>query len=186
MSTLLSLSLYHTSFLPLWISILFMDIKSIVEKGPHLTTEIVGLLCIVISLPICIFIIFIALHTKIREGTILQTLVSVKEEKRIIAEYLLAYILPFFAFDFTRWDQVIPFLIFYLTLGFLCVRHNYLSVNILLEIAGFRLYRCSLKNDDGIVTDQIVISHRRLNSFVGESLYLSSLNNEYKLDTRLK
>ena len=181
MSTLLSLSLYHTSFLPLWISILFMDIKSIVEKGPHLTTEIVGLLCIVISLPICIFIIFIALHTKIREGTILQTLVSVKEEKRIIA-----YILPFFAFDFTRWDQVIPFLIFYLTLGFLCVRHNYLSVNIMLEIAGFRLYRCSLKNDDGIVTDQIVISHRRLNSFVGESLYLSSLNNEYKLDTRLK
>ena len=173
MSTLLSLSLYHTSFLPLWISILFMDIKSIVEKGPHLTTEIVGLLCIVI--------IFIALHTKIREGTILQTLVSVKEEKRIIAEYLLAYILPFFAFDFTRWDQVIPFLIFYLTLGFLCVRHNYLSVNIMLEIAGFRL-----KNDDGIVTDQIVISHRRLNSFVGESLYLSSLNNEYKLDTRLK
>ena len=56
----------------------------------------------------------------------------------------------------------------------------------MLEIAGFRLYRCSFKNDDGIVTDQIVISHRRLNSFVGESLYLSSLNNEYKLDTRLK
>lgn len=143
MSILLSLSLYHTSFLPLWISILFIDIKSIVEGSPHLNTEIVELLCIVISLPICISIIFIVLHNKRRERTIPQTLVSINEEKRIIVEYLLTYILPFFAFDFTRWDQVIPFLIFYLTLGFLCIRHNYLSVNIVLEIAGFRLYRCN-------------------------------------------
>ena len=186
MSTLLSLSLYHTSFLPLWISVLFIDIKSIVEQIPHLTTEIASLLCIAISLPICIFVLCIAIHTKRREEAPPQTLVSVKEEKRVIAEYLLSYILPFFAFDFTRWDQVIPFLIFYLTLGFLYIRHNYLSVNIVLEIAGFRLYRCNLKDDDGIVTEQIIISHRCLNNALGNKLYLSSLNNEYKLDTILK
>lgn len=184
MSKLFSLSLYHTSFLPLWISILFIDIKSIAEKNTHLITEIISVSCILISLLLAVVILLVALCTKGKEGASQQTLISVKEEKSITAEYLLSYILPLFAFDFTQWDQVVLFLVFYLTLGFLCVRHNFFSVNIMLELAHFRFYSCRLKNEDNQETEQTILSHRRLNSCVGELLYLRSINNEYKLDIR--
>lgn len=98
------------------------------------------------------------------------------------AEYLLSYILPLFAFDFTVWNGVVLFLIFFTTLGFLCIKHNYFSVNIILEIAEFRFYNCILKNEDGIESEQIIISRRRLTGCIGEELYLKALNNEYKLD----
>ena len=89
---------------------------------------------------------------------------------------------PLFAFDFTQWSQVVLFLVFYLTSGFLCIRHNCFSVNIILEVKNFRFYRCKIENEDGKFLEQRILSHRRLNGCVGETLYLKSLNNEYKLD----
>ncbi|MBQ1502206.1 MAG: hypothetical protein IIZ45_06305, partial [Firmicutes bacterium] len=37
------------------------------------------------------------------EGTTPHKVLSATEEKTITAEYLLSYILPLFAFDFTQW-----------------------------------------------------------------------------------
>lgn len=40
------------------------------------------------------------------------------------------------------------------------------------------------KNEDGQVLEQRIISHRQLTGCVGETLYLKSINNEYKLDIK--
>lgn len=117
-----------------------------------------------------------------RAGRSEYNLKSVKEEKTITAEYLLSYILPLFAFDFTLWNEVVLFLIFFITFGFLCIRHNYFSVNIILELANFRFYQCELENEDGVVIEKRIISHRKLNGFKGENILVKSLNNEYMLD----
>ena len=37
------------------------------------------------------------------------TINDAKESKTITAEFLLSYILPLFAFDFTQWDEVVKF-----------------------------------------------------------------------------
>ena len=182
MSKIFSLSLYHTSFAPLWISILFIDIKSCIENTSNLWTEYISIGCILVLCLIALVVLLMALCTGGKEGTTPQMLMSATEEKTITAEYLLSYILPLFAFDFTQWSQVVLFLIFYLTLGFLCVRHNYFSINIILEITNFRFYVCKVENEDGQIMEQRIISHRRLNGCVGETLCLKSINNEYKLD----
>lgn len=182
MSRIFSLSLYHTSFAPLWISILFIDIKSCTENQSNRWTELISIGCILISCLIALTVLMVALCTNGKEGTTPHRVISATEEKTITAEYLLSYILPLFAFDFTQWSQVVLFLIFYLTLGFLCIRHNYFSVNIILEVANFRFYFCTIENEDGKILEQRILSHRRLNGCVGETLYLKSLNNEYKLD----
>lgn len=182
MSKIFSLSLYHTSFAPLWVSILFIDIKSCIENQSVRLTETISIGCILISCIIALIVLKVSLCTNGMEGTIPHKLISATEEKTITAEYLLSYILPLFAFDFTQWSQIVLFLVFYLTLGALCIRHNYFSVNIILEAANFRFYFCSMENDDGKVLERRIISHRRLNGCIGEILYLKSLNNEYKLD----
>lgn len=182
MSKIFSLSLYHTSFAPLWISILFIDIKSCIENTSNRWTEYISIGCILISCLIALIVLRMVLRTDGKEGTIPQIIVSVTEEKTIAAEYLLSYILPLFAFDFTQWSQVVLFMIFYLTLGFLCVRHSYFSINIILEMAKFRFYICRVENEDGQVFEQRILSRRKLTGCIGEELYLKSINNEYKLD----
>ena len=111
-----------------------------------------------------------------------QLLISAKEEKSITSEYLLSYVLPLCAFDFTKYDQVVEFLFFYLILGYLCVKHSHFSVNIVLDFCGFRLYDCELQNVDHKHINKIVISKRKLNMCVGEDIYIKSINNNYRLD----
>lgn len=183
MSKIFFLCLYHTSFAPLWISILFIDIKSCIEIPSNQWTEYISIGCILISCLIALIVLLAALYnTNGKEGTTQHKVISATEEKSITAEYLLSYILPLFAFDFSQWSQVVLFLIFYLTLGFLCIRHNYFSMNIILEIVNFRFYTCMVENEDGQKSEQRILSHRRLNGCIGDILYLKSLNNEYKLD----
>ena len=182
MSKIFSLCLYHTSFAPLWISILFIDIKSCIENPSNRWTEYISIGCILISCLIALIVLLVALCTNGKEGTTPHKVISAAEEKTITAEYLLSYILPLFAFDFTQWSQVVLFLIFYLTLAFLCIRHNYFSVNIILEIVGFHFYSCIVENEDGHQLEQQILSYRSLNGCIGDILYLKSLNNEYKLD----
>lgn len=182
MSKLFSLSLYYISFAPLWLSIIFIDVKSCIENLNNLWTEKISIGIIIMCTLICLIIFWIEFKSSGKESAIPEVLKQAKEEKTMTAEYLLSYILPLFAFDFTVWNGVVLFLIFFTTLGFLCIKHNYFSVNIILEIAKFRFYNCILKNEDGIESEQIIISRRRLTGCIGEELYLKALNNEYKLD----
>lgn len=176
--------LYHTSFIPLWISILFIDIKSCIENPLNQLTEYISIGCILISCVIALIVIMVKLSKNDIEGTATHKVISAIEEKTVTTEYLLSYILPLFTFDFTQWSQVVLFLIFYLTLGFLCIHHNYFSVNIILEIANFRFYTCIIENEDGQKSEKRILSKQRLNGYVGETIYLKSLNNECKLDIK--
>lgn len=182
MSKLFFFSLYFTSFTPLWLSVLFIDIKSCIENSQSTVIEFYSLIVILIIWLISILIIKMVLFSKYEEGTTRFILNSVKEEKSIASEYLLSYILPLFAFDFTKWDSVILFLIFFVTLAFLCIRHNYFSVNIVLEILKYQVYTCEIENDDQVSVTTSIISRKNLMAKKGEEIRLKALNNEYKLD----
>ena len=181
MSKFFSASLYFVSFFPLWLSILIIDLLSILKGTDYKTTEIISIVCILIATIISLIIVYRGLHNRGKEGSRQYTLVIAKEEKLITAEYLCSYILPLLTFDFTLWHKVVLFLVFFLVLGYLCVRHNYYSINIALEMAGYRLYRCCLINNDIITTEQLILSKQRLNNLIGSDLYVSALNNDYNL-----
>ena len=180
--------LFHISFTPLWISIIFIDVKSYIDNHSNLYTEYISLVCICISCLISLLVLRSGLYTDTKEGTSTYKIISVKEEKTITAEYLLSYILPLSAFDFTHWSSIVLFLIFYLTFGYLCVRHNYFCTNIILELAGFRFYLCSVdggqNQNKGCPRERIVISRCNLIFCATKSLELKKINNEYMLDVR--
>lgn len=104
------------------------------------------------------------------------------ESKTITAEFLLSYILPLFAFDFCRWDQVVEFLIFYLILGYLCIRHKYFSINIILEIMQYKTYECIVSNSDNKEIAKSIISRRTLTMEKGKEIQVKLLNNDIALD----
>lgn len=182
MSRLVSSCLYFMSFLPLWISIAFIDIKSCIDNSDNLCTEKISISFILMASIISLVVLLFAFCTNSKEGSTKVLIKNASEDKTITSEYLLSYILPLFAFDFTKWDQVVLFLVFYLTLGYLCIRHNHFSVNVWLEILNYKMFTCELENEDNTIVQRKIISQRTLNSHKGEYVYLKSLNNEIKID----
>lgn len=178
MSIIFSFSLFFSSYLPLWISILFLDLRKIFNGGSNLWTE---------TICVCMIFVFFILSAIVllkhfscpeitREAK--YKLLDCKEEKTITSEYLLSYILPMFAFDFTCWFDVVSFLIFFICFGFLCIHHNQFSVNILLELFGYKFYSCELVVEN-ISIRKTVISKKELSSLVGSDIRVCRINNEY-------
>lgn len=186
MSRLFTVSLYFMSFLPLWISVVFEDIMSIVEKEKYIRTECISIGCILAGMLVSMVVVYCQIHKQGKEGSKKYTIKFVREEKTITAEFLLSYILPLFAFNFTLWKQTVLFLVFFLSFGYLCVKHNYYSINIVLELAGYRFYRCELSDSDGVETEEIIMSRQRLNELVGTAAYVAKLNNDYGIDVSNK
>lgn len=181
MSIFVSFSMYFLSFVPLWITVLFIDIKSLVDGGRDKWTEIISITGILIGLLVSLIILFVKFFVTDDEKHVL-TIQEAKESKTITAEFLLSYILPLFAFDFTQWDEVVKFLIFFLIFGFLCIRHNNFSVNIILELMHYRMYECRLMNADSKEVERTVISKNTLSTSRGKDAQVKILNNEYYLD----
>ena len=121
---------------------------------------------------------------KSNESGYCRKVISAQEEKTITAEFLLSYILPLFAFDFRTWDGTFLFLIFFIVFGWLCIRHNYFCVNIVLEASKYRFYKCEKENEDGVPSTRVVISRQKLNKYIGQSIKMAGFNNEYMLVTK--
>ena len=177
MSLFTVISLFITSFLPLWISIIFIDVKSLICNGSNMYTEIVSIIVILIANVFSI----ISLCNWIKREPVTSEELKISyacENKTVSSEYLLAYILPLFAFDFTQWDSVVLFLIFFMTLGYICVKHNNFSVNIILEMLKYNVYDCKIKTEesDDLEIERKIISKTNLSKYKGR---IVKIENEY-------
>ena len=188
MSKLVVFSLFVTSFLPLWVSVLIIDSLSIWNKySTNNFLEIAGteiaVIFAILLLNIASLIVLICwLKSAGKTASEELILVKAKENKTISAEYLLSYILPLVAIDFRILDSVIIFTVLFIILAFVCLRHNYISLNVLLEIMGYSQYDCVLKKEDlAIETERMVISKVYLNSQQRKIVRVNNLNNDISL-----
>lgn len=182
MSPIISLSMYFLSFLPLWITVVIIDVKSLADGGGNKYTEIFGIILILAGFIFSLIILLVKFYG-IRDEKYTYEIDTAKENKLVLAQFLFTYILPLAAFDFTLWLEALEFLIFFLAFGFLCIRHNFFCVNIVLEFRHYRVYECRLINDDGVSTERTVISRKTLNMDKGQNICVKVINNEFFLDT---
>lgn len=179
MSYIFSLKMYFSSFIPLWVTVLFVDLKSIFENADNVYTEKISVILICLG---CLICVISPLEKHKTFNTDKYVLSAVKEYKTVNSEFLLSYILPLFAFDFTQWDGVVQFMIFFIVLGYLCIKHNYFSVNIILELKGYTIYECTLINSDNIEIERMVISKQQLSVKKGYIIELKAINNDIFID----
>lgn len=179
---LFQMSMYYLSFTPLWIIVILMDIFSIFNKDPNLYTEYISISLIILLSVFSFIIVQRALNPSRLDNTQEYKLEDAKEEKFLAAEFLISFVLPLFAFDFTRYQSVVLFLVFFLIFGWLCIRHNYFCVNIFLEIMGFRIYDCAYSTFEGVSVTKKILSRRPLKECAGTIIRIKNLNNEYMLD----
>lgn len=183
MGVIFEISLFILSFLPLWLSVLFIDVVSIFREDNNIFTEELCLFFI----PICIVIAFIIcwkqLTTHNKQNKEKYEIKEAKENKFETITFLLSYVVPLFAFDFTKWDGMILFGGFFLSFYYLIHRHNIFCPNIVLDIFNYKVFICKIENNNRIIEKQI-ISKNQLESQVGDSIRTMKINNEYQFEVR--
>lgn len=182
MSIVFSCSMFFLSFTPLWLSVIFIDVVSIITKEQDLWTEKISICCIGICFVISGLLLLRYLKTERPNGTKRYTVLCAKEEKTISVEFLLAYVMPLFAFDFTKWTQVILFLHIFLVLCWLCVKHKHFSNNVVLEALGYSVYSCSLDSEDNKKLETKVISKNRIKLMVQQDIKVEFINNDFVIN----
>ena len=163
--------MFFTSFLPLWVSIVICDIWSLVEgcyaaiisleeyptsfqQTAELVKaflfkyqiEVVSVLFLVVYSIVCICHINKIIRNQQRSKNKLVGNVKVaRRANKLSAEFLLAYILPMIAFDYSTCKGIVLFLIYFCVLSFLCVRNNNVYTNIFFELKGYKMYECDIE-----------------------------------------
>ena len=186
MSALTSFSMFFLSFMPLWISVIFLDVKSILDGSSQVVTEIVSIAMIAVVTLISLIWLYIFANQKDQREAKGYVLTSAKEEKTATSEFMLSYMLPLFAFDFTLWHETVLFLLFFGIFAILCIRHSHFSVNIVLELLGYRYYSCTLLDAEQNKLEKGVISRDPLTAKINEDITTRYINNEYELQIKTK
>lgn len=124
-------NMFFTSFLPLWISIVVTDLWTIGNKIVENSKEAfensrIEIITIVLLIGYTLFSMFyISRIISVQERSTNKEqgiIVRAKRANKLSAEFLLAYILPMIAFDFSSMNNIVLFLIYFVVLSFLCIR----------------------------------------------------------------
>ncbi len=173
--------MFVTSFIPLWISILIINLWDIISNFIHnwdsestVNKNIwsgVKYNCVPIIFTLIILFIYFVSRFKIlalikNRGKLVKrkvVLTSYRKCNKLSTEFLLAYILPMIAFDFSLLKDVVIFVVCFLILAFLCIKNDNVYINIFLEFRGYKIYNCDIEYnvmDDkkNIYTECILIS----------------------------
>lgn len=181
MSKLFKMCMFFTSFLPLWVSIIFLDVISIIDGEGNKITEYLGIALIIVAtifslayLKYCFSIAYKPDTTLIKYPSV--RIIKAKREKAITTEYLLSYILPLFVFDFTVWKQVILFFIFFLVLAFLSLKNSNVYANIILEVSKYSYFTCDVAVYNQTLEDITIISKQQLTSKIQHEIEIVRLS----------
>lgn len=91
--------------------------------------------------------------------------------------YLLSNVLPLLAFDFTQYPDVIQFIVIFGFLAVLCLLHRRIDSNLCLELAGYRLYQCSMQRKNSSKNNvMVLIRKKQLN--VNDEMKIHKINDE--------
>ena len=176
------------NFLPLWVVVIIRDTISIRTNSVNLGAEWCGMIGSLCGLVISLLVVCLELRKeKSREGDV-GNLLSLTEKKTLTAEVLLSYVLPLLAFDFGRWVGLLEFLMFFILISFLSVRHNLLGGNVFLELLGYRFYSCriNIKMIGGSMKpkDYHLLTRRDLAGEEEKPISTVLLDTDLRIDTR--
>lgn len=181
-------SLAFLNFFPLWMTVMFLDCKALFfDHVKQNGTEWCGLCGCCIGMLVSSLVVLIRIHEKKdAKGVVVS---SIDEKKVISADVLLTYVLPLLAFDFGSWVGMVQFLLFFIVIIVLQVRHNAITGNVFLGLLGYRFYDCKYYNEESMYNEKsrvanvtMIIAKRYLEDKEGAKLNLVFLNDQVTFD----
>jgi len=146
--------------------------------------ELISIVVILVIISISFFgINFFLNDIKRTEVKRYCTIKKARRANKLSSEFLLAYILPLIAFDYTDIKDIVLFVIYFAVLAFLCIRNNNVYTNILFEFKGYKMYECDIEykiisqTNPHLYTDCLVISKNNLTSKIDAEIAYYDFDN---------
>lgn len=200
-------NMFITSFIPLWLSIIVVDIWSVVENGIASWSNEKSIVCnlilicqenlvslaVVLVILVLMFLGIYSINRFLKDKRSINEPPKIKIKKamranKLSSEFLLAYILPMIAFDFTVVKSVVLFSIYFAVLAFLCIRNSNVYTNIWLEFIGYKMFLCALEaNRMGrpyTYNDCLVISKNNLSIEIDNDIEYWDFDNYIYIDLK--
>lgn len=175
---------FISSFIPLWIVIILLDIKNIIYKEDNLKVEYYSIPIITLFSLLSIIKIIYKLKKKEKHTFEKYTINKVSKNKDFSINGLVTFSIALLAFDCTTWYGIIGLLIIFFTLMILSIKNYYLMPNIILELFNYSFYECTLLNKNGREIEKIVITNKDVD--LHRTIYLKDINNNYMYENNYK
>ena len=169
------------NFLPLWIVVVWRDIRSIYTQNSNLGAEWCGVIGCACGTLVALSVVMWGLMGKKKQSHENIVLKTAGEKKSLTVEVLLTYVFPLLTFDFRLWTSLVEFLIFFALVTFLTIRHNLITGNVFLELLGYRVYSCKLSNS---IDECYLLARSYLGGEEGSELKVAMLNDEVLFELR--
>ena len=185
-----------TSFIPLWVSVLFLLAWDVLPfsyssfaclfkaKGSVLILAAIIMSIAVVS--IIAVIRFIVLKRKPNESSGTGKIIAARKSSTLVTDFLLTYIMPLIAFDFTSIRDIVLFFVYFALIAFLNIRNGNVYTNILFEFMGYRVYVCDIeRNVAGRMheyKDCTVISRKSLTGRIEQDFTFYDFDNDIYID----
>ena len=188
MGKLFKVSMFITSFIPLWITVLFQDFLNLYRTNSYIWTELLGILSIFIVNTIATIVILRSIQSINFSEYKSYQVVDVKRESGVTNNLAVTYIAPLIIFDFTRWDSVVPFMFYFFFLMFHSYTQNVTYANILFELFHYKFYDCELqlKSEPNVNASQVlVLSKENLYAQKGNTIEVARLKTNLSITKKL-
>lgn len=195
----LKVYLFVTSLLPLWVLIILYDTVFIIENCVNLLKydslscknffsgnyiEVVTVIIILLAFILSDINVNKFLNEKKSNNYNSAKILSVKKANKLAPEFLMSYILPLVAFDFSNLKGVLLFVVFICILGVICIKYENIYTSIFFEFKGYSIYLCDLQKtlagNKVIYRDCIVLSKDDLYKKIRDNIiYYDFANDVY-------
>ena len=179
------ISMFVTSFIPLWITILFQDFLNLYRANSYIGTELISVVVIFLINTVAIIIILRSLNSIKYSEYKSYRVIDVKRESGVTNNFAVTYIAPLIIFDFTRWDSVVPFILYFFFLMFHSYTQNVIYANIIFEVLHYKFYNCELQWKAEPTVNQIqalVLSKNNLHAQKGNTVEVAKLNSSFYIN----
>lgn len=144
--------MFLTSYIPLYVILMvqYMNFDTNIKQQPFIL-----ILLILTFLSLLAFEFGLFILNKNKSYITCTNISKVEILKEVNSTYLLTYIMPLIAFDFSKTQDCISFLILFIAIMAMYIKYNMIFLNPVLEIFGYTYY--SYENELG---DKIVLISR--------------------------
>ena len=163
-----SILLFVSAYSPLFLILAVKDFDF--DKTAHFKHPVAVYIMLGLT-ALSVVLLFVTVRN-IKRGNMPVTVKSVQNRSVDLINYTIPYILSFFGFDLSKWEDIISLGIFLLILLLLTIKTNSVFLNPILALVGYGLYDIKYQFD-GKEKSTIAISKYTLHK--GDRFYIRSL-----------
>jgi len=133
-----------------------------------------GIVVAVVLIAIVYVLSFVRRKNKRNEKSGVIKIIEARKYTTLVTDFLLFYILPMIAFDFSSTRDIFLFAVYFAFIAFLSIRNENVYTNVLFEFLGYKVYKCDVERNvlgkPYQYYECAVISKNNITSKVGEEI----------------